>query len=948
MQDVAITGMATVPSDYACQDGQSAWVHNLVHEYGEIRPLNKPKSVMDVPIGFKFIYVHDTSLFKHYIFQSAATDENGEVVKDFYNYYYCDAADENQEMVEFGKMQAEITRVEAVGNTLVVLTDNGLRYYLWKNSAYKSLGDSIPEVGMRFGLLGEPILYSKECSEADGVYVHFDFEVYPNDRDYTYKREYLTEYSNLMLAPVAKLVSEHVTNKGKFCFPFFVRYALRLYDGSLVHHSAPVMMFPSTYQGVMPFLRSSDYDKTKLTDCRVDVFAMRAALTFMLEDNITKKFKEDWGDIVKSVDIFVSAPLYTYNAGGVVEDIHFTKINNSDYAKNSYVGRLKDAALQWGKPSTVGHISGDYTKYHGEFNFVDLFNAYCWPAFLQSAGEYGKTDTIALPVVTDDEMRKKVTDCSSFYLLKSLSLNELINASEKSRNGEETIVDVKNDYLQSLVNREVMTDDYHTHEKITAKRSYVYNSRLNLAGVTRQLYDGYPVRQAFCRYDGKVPVSYSGAHITFGEPALTYSTEQNAFTVTVEDGREIKLYTEGKCAIYVSEYNRVPTLFFYPDTAVKDVVWWKTQEGTLKPFMQEEAKMHDFLNASYISLYHDSSYIAPTLPSDKGDEDKRIESKTSIYTSSVNNPFYFPATGVNDVGIGEIIGMKSAVAAMSQGQFGQYPLYAFTKNGVWALSVGSDGSYQTATPVTRDVCNNENAIISLDKAVLLPTSRGIMMLVGSQSSCITDELREDPALFLHHDVVKKLSQLELIEENEIPRDNFLQFLQGAGMAYDYTRQRVIIFNKNERYAYVLSLNSKTWSTTRSIFQYSVNSYPDGLAITQEGVEAKLVNICDDGDAQGGILVTRPMKLNNAHALGTVNDVIVRGNYDKKNVAAALLGTRDFKNYSYIGSGNKGRIARQHGTPYKAFVVVAKMNLEGGEAIDALSVEYQMRQNNRMR
>lgn len=947
--DIAITGMTTVPSDYACQDGQTALLHNLVHEYGEVRPMHKPKVVMNVPIGFRFLFVHANSGYKHYIFQAQATDENGQIKEGFYDYYYCDAADENN-MVEFASMKAEVSHVDAIGNTLLIFTEGSINYYLWKNTAYKSLGDALPEIGMRFGLLGEPILYSKECSEADGMFVHFDYEVWLSDGNYIYKREHLTAYTTTMLAPVSKLINEHVTGKGKFCFPFFVRYAMRLYDGTLVHHSAPILMMPSTYQAVMPFLRQTKYNGDKLTDCRVDAFTVRAALTFLMEDNITKAFKEKWGDIVKSVDIFVSAPLYTYDAGGIVDTIKFTKIGGSDYAKGDYVGRLSANALMWGRPSSVSHIQGeDYTKYHSAFKFRDLFNAYCWPAFI-SPGKYGDVDTIELPAVTDEDMRKKMTDCSSFYLLKSISLNELINASEQS---EAVTIKVKDDYLQSLVNREVMTDDYLTHEKIAAERSYVYNSRLNLAGVTRQLYDGYPIRQAFCRYDGRVPVTYVGTEggIKFGELPITELTGANAFTISVEEGgREIKLYKEGICNIYNSIYNRVPTLLFCPYTSANNAIWWSTTDGNLKPLMALEMKMHDFLNLSYASLYSDPFNPPSTsdLPQDTGNEDKKVKASSSIYTSAVNNPFYFPSIGVNDVGIGEVVGMAAAVAAMSQGQFGEFPLYAFTSNGIWALSVGKDGSYQTATPVTRDVCSNPDAIISLDRSVIFPTKRGIMMISGSQPTCITEVLHDDPASLLSHDVVKKISRAEGVEPSEIPDSGFLSYLDNAGMVYDYTRQRVIVFNHDKMYAYVLSLTSKMWSTIRSEYKYSVNSYPDGLAITQEGIEAQLVNVCEDGEAQGGVIVTRPMKLNNAHALGTITDIMVRGNLDKAHASVALLGTRDYTNYLYVGSGTRARIARLHGSPYKAFVVVVMANLEDGETIDGMSVEYQMRQANRMR
>ena len=66
-------------------------------------------------------------------------------------------------------------------------------------------------------------------------------------------------------------------------------------------------------------------------------------------------------------------------------------------------------------------------------------------------------------------------------------------------------------------------------------------------------------------------------------------------------------------------------------------------------------------------------------------QDEVIELPNKIYTSEVNNPFFFPLSGINTIGTGEIKGICSAVKALSEGQFGQFPLYAFTDEGVWAL-----------------------------------------------------------------------------------------------------------------------------------------------------------------------------------------------------------------------------------------------------------------------
>ena len=63
-------------------------------------------------------------------------------------------------------------------------------------------------------------------------------------------------------------------------------------------------------------------------------------------------------------------------------------------------------------------------------------------------------------------------------------------------------------------------------------------------------------------------------------------------------------------------------------------------------------------------------------------EQRIIDLPNKIYTSEINNPFHFPVLGINTIGTGTILGISSAVKALSEGQFGQFPLYAFTSEGV--------------------------------------------------------------------------------------------------------------------------------------------------------------------------------------------------------------------------------------------------------------------------
>ena len=160
------------------------------------------------------------------------------------------------------------------------------------------------------------------------------------------------------------------------------------------------------------------------------------------------------------------------------------------------------------------------------------------------------------------------------------------------------------------------------------------------------------------------------------------------------------------------------------------------------------------------------------------DAEARVSVPNKIYTSEVNNPFSFPLLGINTIGTGEIIGISTAAKALSEGQFGQFPLYAFTTDGVWALEVSATGSYSAKQPITRDVCLDGRSITQIDDAVLFATARGIMLISGSESICITDILdAEQPFLISQlpsaQKFVENVASLSMDNVNYLPFQTFL-------------------------------------------------------------------------------------------------------------------------------------------------------------------------------
>ena len=180
-----------------------------------------------------------------------------------------------------------------------------------------------------------------------------------------------------------------------------------------------------------------------------------------------------------------------------------------------------------------------------------------------------------------------------------------------------------------------------------------------------------------------------------------------------------------------------PFLFlFYPNiNAYKAVI---VAYDYLPSYYEVPLEQHKFLNGAFYFGGWDNPAQGGYVSSASPTEQRIIDLPNKIYTSEVNNPFHFPVLGINTIGTGTILGISSAVKALSEGQFGQFPLYAFTTEGVWALEVSNTGTYTARQPVTREVCINSDSITQIDSAVLFATNRGIMLISGSTVQCISE------------------------------------------------------------------------------------------------------------------------------------------------------------------------------------------------------------------
>lgn len=892
-KDIEFVGISNAPSDYSAQDGVMSHLVNLIPEEGELKAVGKGKCLWNVTDKYQLLFVHSvTSESEHYIF-----------FKDNTLYYQMSPTTEDGDsgFKEIGYV-AGLPKIVSVGNTLIAYSKNEMRYFLWKSYGtpastnkplfqYVDLGTHLPELDVRFML--KKYFYDDSWSEQDKKELITSstkilFKCKPNDPNWG--KEENQRYIEEQVCALVNKAHQRVSYYGAFMFPFLVRYAYRLYDGStLTLHSAPILMLPSMSDAVQIVGNMLLDNDTKLQ-------AWVRWLSGELFCRVIYKSADlfNFGDIIQSIDIFVSAPIYTYKQGGL--DV----INDT-----SKYDLLSETVSSFGFLA-----SDDISEYDGK-GLIPLPNTYHF-IDQEAEGSY----FIRPPRYSDSKIQKDVSTKSLFYLLKSIPFT----TDGVGSYSQFAPIPIQKGYLTSLVNKEVMTDDYDSHDLLKPQSAFVYNSRLNIANISKTLFRGWDANE------------------------MSFVSGFMADSKKIEIKNRIKTeygdVVKGTPAVSV---NNLGFYFYYPNTRASEMILSDGNSTAHLPLSP-----HDLLNGAFAiipfwenvkSVLGYLNWKAEPLPTTS---DFDIVLSNKLYTSAVNMPFYFPVAGINTVGFGEIIGLSSTTQALSEGQFGQYPLYAFTDEGIWALQTNENGGIASVTPVTRDVVNKADSITQIDDAILFSSNRGLMVLQGSQTQCLSEALDGE---WFSPSALPGLTKL--LAPDIISFESFKGFLSGSRIAYDYVGQRILICNPGNVFAPTYSLRSKQWGEVRTGKVVAIaNSYPN--SVVQVSVESTRSDIIDlsqeNGDDVVVAAVSRPITFGDGDALKTVNTMIARG--DK--IKTALYGTMDYKRWTPVASSVERYITGIQGTPYKAFRLVLVGTMSPGQRLTKASFEITPKDDGRIK
>lgn len=939
IQEVKYQGLSSVPSDYESPDGHLAASVNLIAEDGHLEPLPQPATLFTLP-GYDdkdVLCIHSTAEYTHYIVATRIDNDlywvDSQDTSTLYPLYIGDHTrqDSTDSSTDSLTPIGTIYKITPIGNTLCVLCNLGMLYFLWTSprvggsNNYTYLSNSLPEINLSFGLQCRIDSSVKFGTEFHGNTTTEQGITIPIPNEATVKK--LTEN---VLAKVNKLIAEKVTGSERFCMPFFVRYAFRLFDGSLTRQSAPILMIPNN--SGLPLVLMTNFVEpgggdTGVVSTKVFTPAARLDMQCLTDPSSLA----DYHDVIQSVDIFVSAPVFSYDPDGECSEFELTAKEQSFgiYAMDNL------PASQYSS-ETLAKLK-KYTR---------------WRVYESIGAETGEHHDVRLKLPTKGQgtVNTNIETCSTFYFLASISLEDIATYySDGTASHGRKVIQLDEGYLNSLVQHETLPDDFDSHDLIMPDNATNYNSRLILSGIRKQLFDGY-LAQPYAETCLRVTFNNIGYVATATESegfnvtkAFTY-IRRNGRTITVKEDTSVylpsRLFFEGIPPVPASDI--VAPYLYHPDPEAFKVELFASLGGSgdTRYKISLNLKRHETLNgAVYFNSFRGKLFEASSYPTVT---DKTISIPNRIYTSEVNNPFFFPVNGVVSVGNGNVLALSSAAKALSQGQFGQFPLYAFTTEGIWALELSNTGSFSARQPISRDVCSNINSITQIDSAVLFASDRGIMLISGSQLSCISDTI-SDKEPFAVSDL-PRLSQAYSnffnVNFSFVP---FRQFIADCRMVYDYPHQHVIIFNPNRNYAYVYSLKSKQWGMMYARLRSAINSYPDALAMAPLN---KLVSFSSSGEEQTScMLVSRPLKLSAPDTLKTIYTLLQRGVFVRGDVATLLYGSRNLYDWHLVASSANHELRNLHGSPYKYFRIVALANLSGNKSLSGATIEFLPRHQN---
>ena len=889
---------------------------NVSLDHSELAPSFIPEDVtskFELPNDLKAdrIFIHKTASYENYI---VISPDRVVAITPYI------AASKPATILELQEGD-KINDIASVGNTIILSSEEKMYYLVFRNMEYVFLGNKTPFPYIDFEKTDQmptTLSVSKNYKVGDSwpedADLWFDYQerYLPSDEEWNNDSKDGKEHENRRikncLTSLWESFAKVKTAFGRICRPIVIRYEVVTLEGK--KNSVPILI---------PIGNSEI--QAKVWKKRIDGggAALKIDETVSLEDvgfyRVLAKFQQDvdlknWADIISSIRIYVSVPL---DLSVLKYSSHKLTIKEESY-KSDY--------------QTEGVFVNPTYESSASLTF------YADPKYIDSLLLHSAETFLVKEIKVFDEISKEITP--DFRALEEgliLDLEKFLNPSESG------------DQLQS---QDMLIGDDMKHYQLTAKKLDVYNKRLILIQPSQTI-----------SYDYSRLNAYDKKKLKFAKQSCTDKYE---ITYILSGATEEKVVKAGPF-IYLTDTieeksfeERIYPFQIFPDARAKKMIVKLTRNveetnSQVVSYGEFDMRPHPYLDCAYYYGGFDETLdelcllSSVEIPSVNAIDD----TENKLIVSELEDPFTFPLEGKFTFQ-SKILGIAVATTALSQGQFGQFPIYVLTEDGIWAMETAADGSFVTSKPLSRDVCVNLDSITSIDNAVVFVTAQGVMMLQGSQVVNISPNMNGR-----HYQIEN--SARTIIEKQDFFCDllpalsdntHFLAFVKEATVAYDYAGKRLIFIKKDEKYQYIYKLDTQTWH--KGAYDVDlvapINSYPECLVQGKKDGKTRIYDLSTILDAAEsktpvrGVIATRPFDLGEPDVFKTITDVRIRGQFPKGAVKFILLGSNDGINFATVST--------LRGRAWKLFRMVILADLAPTERISWVDIMYDTKFTNKLR
>lgn len=886
VKDLKFCNLDASRSDFDAKDGEIIVPTNLFQNVdGSFGAGISATDCVLLPDGCVPLAVHDVVCQRNVVVKQPTTDD---AVAIFWAELICDinsASVSCEVATPELKLICTVENVECVeisGNIVVIGTSDGLRYLVWSGKGYECVDLAAAFPAIEFGLrkagtltCGEIFVINGLASNSGNSGGAGSGAYRPHPSAETEREDYSATFKSIAKA-YTDAVDEQIVSKGYFHQPFFVRYALRMTDGTHILPSAPILMLPTVLPPCLGLNTSTD-SEGKCTITTEFSGVRYFELVYRMKTDLPATVRS----LVSAIDIFVSPEIATYDKSRLT-DGYISTYAKAMGARTTMGNRGKRGASRADEMIFDGHYSDVGDKFIPHYISDATLSKKAFMVHpnldfqqeITTSGDFHKIATI--PCTATDGFENVEPDTANFSklekceMLRELSLSHFsIKATAILAHDDALIVATDSMRLPQPFTLEAMGSTRHSPDNATA-RHITISVYTHIGGAIRRI------------------SSQGHATTTLAEaiPRYLFYPDRRAFLMTISDA-------ESTYALPLQPHDKLQGAF------------WTGGTGT------------DYLPAT----------VADTDLPPTDSEQESTDTKSTLVISDKGNILAFDTANSSTFTLSPTTALCYASRPPKSGTFGRHNLYAFTGEGIWMLEY-SGGKVRSTHKISTLRCAGNHAIAHTREDAYFVNEGRLHHLSGSETETVSNATASlNPSLKRLPHWEQMLEAADMMMEEATTEDYFGE----CGLLYSAEIDAIIAFRPDKEYSLVYSPRNKSWMISDLSVSGKIKTPAGDLATgTHRNKTSKIARI---GRATGKVntfLATRPIRLTSPIGSHRIRRVEILGDFKYGDAGMAVYGTNDLRDWHLIGSSECRHLESYSCTEYRMIRICVAARLGEGE------------------